>query len=288
MKQTVSFTSGNANISGHLYLPKNKEEKFPCIVLCHGFCGVKELLLPTFAQYFSDNGFAALTFDYRGFGESGGEPGRLVPNLQIEDIQEAINYVCSLPQIDSSKIALWGTSFGGANAIVAATQTDKVRCLAVQLTFANGERVITGNLNDEQKEKFLATLEKIKTKKATTGKEMMVPIAKVLTDKQSKDFYNQYANDFPALKEKIPFLTIAETINHKPETVCDKLTVPFHITGAGKDSVNPPEETKILFDKVKSEKQLLMLDDATHYEVYEGNLFKQVAKAQKEWFKKHL
>ncbi len=50
-------------------LPEN-QAKVPAIILCHGFCGIQELLLPAFAEAFVNAGFAAVTFDYRGFGAS--------------------------------------------------------------------------------------------------------------------------------------------------------------------------------------------------------------------------
>lgn len=93
-------------------LPDNPA-KVPAIILCHGFCGIQELLLPAFAEAFVNAGFAAVTFDYRGFGASEGERGRLVPALQIEDILAVSRWVQTHPQIDSERIGLWGTSFGG-------------------------------------------------------------------------------------------------------------------------------------------------------------------------------
>lgn len=60
--------------------------KHPLIILCHGFCGIRNVLLPCFANAFTEAGFATITFDYRGFGESDGERGRLVPAMQTEDI----------------------------------------------------------------------------------------------------------------------------------------------------------------------------------------------------------
>ena len=56
--------------------------KHPLIILCHGFCGIRNVLLPCFANAFTEAGFATITFDYRGFGESDGERGRLVPAMQ--------------------------------------------------------------------------------------------------------------------------------------------------------------------------------------------------------------
>ncbi|HBY55858.1 MAG TPA: hypothetical protein DEG23_03485, partial [Coxiellaceae bacterium] len=78
-----------------------------------------------------------------GFGGSGGEPGRLVPKLQVEDIKNAISFLSSVDEVDSGRIGLWGTSYGGANAIVAASEDKRIKCLCIQLAFGDGERCIT-------------------------------------------------------------------------------------------------------------------------------------------------
>ncbi len=83
--------------------------KHPLIILCHGFCGIRNVLLPCFANAFTEAGFATITFDYRGFGESEGERGRLVPAMQIEDIISVINWAEKQACIDNQRIGLWGT-----------------------------------------------------------------------------------------------------------------------------------------------------------------------------------
>ena len=288
MKTTINYPSGDSNIAAELYLPANLEKPLPLIVMCHGFCGVKELLLPGFAEQFQQAGFAVITFDYRGFGASGGEAGRLQPALQIEDIKATIDFAVQMSIIDADKIALWGTSFGGANAIVAAVEDARVKCLAVQVTFGDGERVITGELNEAEAAKLRSSLEKMQVRKAEGGKEMWVPIAKVLNDEQSKAFYSRYAEEFPALKTKIPFLTTAETLAHKPENYLSDLNAPLHITVAEQDGVNPPAESYSLFDNAKEPKQLLSIAGATHYDIYEGEYLTQVSAAQVAWFKQYL
>ena len=288
MKTTINYPSGGSNIAAELYLPANLEKPLPLIVMCHGFCGVKELLLPGFAEQFQQAGFAVIAFDYRGFGASEGEAGRLQPALQIEDIKATIDFAVQMSIIDADKIALWGTSFGGANAIIAAVEDARVKCLAVQVTFGDGERVITGDLNEAEAAKLLGSLEKMQARKAQGGKEMWVPIAKVLSDEQSKAFYSRYAEEFPALKTKIPFLTTAETLAHKPESYLSDLNAPLHITVAEQDGVNPPAESYSLFDKAKEPKQLLSIAGATHYDIYEGEYLAQVSAAQIAWFRQCL
>ena len=282
----VAWKSGEETVVGQLYEPDGTGP-FAGIVLCHGFAGVKELLLPAYAGRFAAAGFAALTFDYRGFGGSSGERGRILPQRQIDDILSAIDFLGSQPEIAADRIALWGTSLGGANAVVAATRDPRVRCLAVQLAFANGERVVTGHMSSEDKEKLMSSLKRMQDRRARTGKETMVPLGDVLTDPQSAAFYERYS-DHPALGIEVPLLTVAETIKHKPEDVLPDLKVPLLVVGAGKDSVNPPQESICLFERANEPKSLMMLDEATHYELYEGNYLDTVSSRQIAWFSQYL
>lgn len=287
MQEQVIFKSDGCEIAATLYYPQ-RDHKVPGIVMCHGFAGVKELLLPNFAQRFSEAGFAVLTFDYRGFGQSEGERGRLVPSLQIEDIISGLAYLRSCENVDNGRIGLWGTSFGGANAIFAALQDNNVKSVAVQLTFANGERVVTHGMTEKEKDGLYSLIEKMKDRKVRSGKEMFVPIHKVLTDPQSKAFYDDNVERHPELNIKIPMLTVAETIVHKPELAVSELKIPILITAAGKDGVNPLEESKVLFQLANEPKELFIIEEATHYEVYSGNFFEQAITKQLSWFTETL
>ena len=293
MRKDISFDSHDSKVVGHLYMPEDISEKSPGIIMCHGFAGVKEMLLPAYAERFASAGYIVLTFDYRGFGESEGDSGRLDPKLQIEDIHSAINFFMSLDQVDSNRIGLWGTSYGGANAVVASSEANNIKssnlkALCVQLTFANGNRVVSGNMSDEEKSKFEATLAKMQDRKDKTGKELLMPIVKLLTDPQSKEFYINNAEKFEELNIRIPFLHIAETMKHIPENFVDKINMPIMIVGAEKDGVNPIAETNFLFEKAKDPKELLIVSGATHYEVYSGDYFEEVITKELEFFASYL
>ena len=290
MRKDIVFYSEGAKIAGHLYLPESFDagRRYPALVLCHGFAGIKEALLPPFAEGFSKNGFVVLTFDYRGFGGSEGERGWLIPSLQVKDIRNAITYMETLPEIDPEKIALWGSSFGGANAICVTAADKRVKAVIAQLTFGSGERVVTGGLKPEEKEKLFATLSKISQRLVKQNKNMMMSLNQILSDADSEEFFGKIIAEHPKINVKIPFLFVKESIEYKPEDVIGKITVPVMILGAEKDIVNPPAESKILFEKANEPKELVMIKDATHYQVYSGAKFEEAFKAEMEFFKKYL
>ena len=57
-----------------------------------------------------------MTFDYRSFGLSAGEPRQVVSvRRQLADIRAAIAYLRSRPEVDPDRVALWGSSLGGGH-----------------------------------------------------------------------------------------------------------------------------------------------------------------------------
>ena len=116
------YYSEGDRISAVLYLPADASEQNPVpgVALCHGFTGIKELILPDYGRGFARAGIAALAFDYRGFGESEGSRGRLVARRQIEDIHNSVTFLETLAEVDPRRVGLWGTSYGAANVIYTA------------------------------------------------------------------------------------------------------------------------------------------------------------------------
>ncbi len=216
--------------------------KHPLIILCHGFCGIRNVLLPCFANAFTEAGFATITFDYRGFGESDGERGRLVPAMQTEDIISVINWAKKQECIDNQRIGLWGTSLGGGHVFSAAAQDQRVKCIVSQLAFADGDVLVTGEMNESERASFLSTLNKMAEKKKNTGKEMFVGVTRVLSDDESKVFFEKIKARHPEMDIKIPFLTVMETLQYKPAESAASVQCPVLVVIAGQDSVNPPEQ----------------------------------------------
>ncbi|MBW1766593.1 MAG: alpha/beta hydrolase [Deltaproteobacteria bacterium] len=131
--ESVSFEVGGLKISGWLYLPENIPFPVPCIIMNHGFGGTKDVALEPYALRFRDVGIAVLTYDYRYFGESEGEPRQLFSVAsQLEDCSAAIDYARKLKEIDPEKIIIWGTSAGGGYGLVMAAKDRKIAGVIAQ------------------------------------------------------------------------------------------------------------------------------------------------------------
>lgn len=116
------FVSQGVRCAGTLYLP-DRVSPPPVVVLGHGFGGERAWGLPRFAERFAEAGIAAFLLDYRGFGDSDGEPRRVVsPRRHLEDFTAALAHVRAMREVDPDQIVLWGTSLGGGHAVTLAAR----------------------------------------------------------------------------------------------------------------------------------------------------------------------
>jgi pimeloyl-ACP methyl ester carboxylesterase len=134
-RHDLTFDSSGDDCAAWLYPAAGGEEGTPVVVMAHGLSGTRRDRLGVFAERFAAAGFAALVFDHRGFGDSGGEPDLFDPARQLEDWGAAIAFVRSLPQLDSSRVVTFGSSMGGGNALAAAAMDPAVAAAISQVPF---------------------------------------------------------------------------------------------------------------------------------------------------------
>src|SRR6266511_3379188 len=132
-RQEVSFTSGQDRCAAWLYPARGARDIAPIVVMAHGLSGTRRDRLGAFAERFSEAGLAALVFDHRGFGDSGGEPDHFHPARQLVDWRAAIAFARSLSGIDPERVATFGSSMGGGNALAAAAGDRRVAAAVSQV-----------------------------------------------------------------------------------------------------------------------------------------------------------
>lgn len=134
-RQELTFKSGSDSCAAWLYQATGTPSVGPAVVMAHGLSGTRRDRLGAFAERFAAAGFAALVFDHRGFGDSGGEPDLFDPAMQLEDWRAAIAFARSLPRIDPARVATFGSSMGGGNALAAAAADPAVAAAISQVPF---------------------------------------------------------------------------------------------------------------------------------------------------------
>lgn len=92
--ETVSFDSNGAMLKGVLYKPEAAADALPAVIVTGAWTTVKEQMPGTYARELAARGFAALAFDFTGWGESEGAPRYVEdPAVKTQDIKAATDYL---------------------------------------------------------------------------------------------------------------------------------------------------------------------------------------------------
>jgi predicted acyl esterase len=85
---------------------------FPAIVMFHGIGQTRAPMNQIAEQVFAPAGYAVLTFDFRGHGQSGGLFDLDGPR-EVQDVRDLLAWLTARPEIDKAHIGAWGISLGG-------------------------------------------------------------------------------------------------------------------------------------------------------------------------------
>lgn len=138
------FTVDGEQCAAWLFRP-DPQGPTPCVVLAHGFGMTRACRLDAWAERFAAAGLAALVFDYRGFGDSGGSPRQVLDIAeQRADWRAAVAHARTTPGIDAGRVALWGTSFSGGHVLAVAADDPRVAAVVAQVPFVDGPALLRG------------------------------------------------------------------------------------------------------------------------------------------------
>jgi ABC-2 type transport system ATP-binding protein len=119
-----------------LYLPARTPA--PAVLLAHGFGGTKASVAGE-AQALARHGYVVLAYTARGFGLSGGLIHLDAPDYEVHDASLLVGYLANLPQVQKKggapQIAVAGSSYGGALALLLAGTDSRVKAVGADITW---------------------------------------------------------------------------------------------------------------------------------------------------------
>ncbi len=131
----VSFASDGDKLVASLYRPSltgREDPRFPAVLVTGSWTTVKEQMAGRYARGIAERGYLALAFDFRGYGESGGQPQDYEsPQRKIRDIYNAISYLGARPDVDHNRIAALGVCASAGYMTVNAAQDRRVRSVGL-------------------------------------------------------------------------------------------------------------------------------------------------------------
>lgn len=292
MVKPVEFFSDGVRLAGDLYLPEGLApgEQRSGILLCHGYTGIKALYLPDLGKAFSDAGYVVLAFDYKGWGESDGEPTRLIPDSRIRDTQAALTFLGIQDGVAESSLGLYGTSYGGSIAIATAAVDQRARCVVSTVAPGNGARWLQRARRPDEYADLLEASRLDRIERVTTGKSRLVPRGEVLAlDRHSIEVSTGQRAAAPGAIDTVPLEFIDDTIAFNPEWFVGHVSPrPILFITSDADRLVLPEESYELYARAGEPKRLVVLEGFGHYDVYREPALSLVIAESLAWYRAHL
>jgi len=296
MRKDISFTSKGLRCQGWFYIPEGlaEGERRPAVIMTHGLSAVKEMILPNIAEAFVRDGFVVLAFDYRYFGESEGKPrSQLFPLDQVEDARNAITWVSDQPEVDPQRIALWGTSLGGAVAVYTATFDKRVKAVVAQVP-----SIITPDSrrsrNPEMWDRVGELLIQDRVARYKTGEvrymKLVAPEGEpcALPGQEAYDEYMALAKNAPNWRNEITLESLEKMREFDPVSLIHLISpAALLLIPAEKDIGIPVESIRAVCERVTEPKAISVLP-IRHFEVYAEPWLSKAASLATGWFQKYL
>jgi len=267
----VAIPSAGLRLSGSVRVPDGVKpgEKRAAFVVLHGFGSNKDssnVLAPS--KVLGDLGYVTLRFSMRGCGDSEGEFGRVICLEQVEDTRNALTWLAQHPAVDPNRIALVGSSFGGAVAVYAGGVDGRVAAVISNGGWGDGERKFRGqHKSTEEWARFTRMLEEGRAHRAKTGKSLMVrrydivPIPPHLRGNLAKNSI-----------EMFPAETAQSMFDFRADDVVGKIAPrPLLLIHAANDSVTPTEQSIELFKRAGQPAELHLFSEVDHFLFGEDN-----------------
>ena len=252
--------------------------------MAHGFAATRHERLAAFAERFAEAGFAALLFDYRHFGDSEGQPRQLLDiALQHEDYRAAIAYARSRPEVDASRIALFGSSFSGGHVVHLAARDPSIAAAVIQAPFMDGlvqvrripPRPLAGATALGVRDQVAALRGRPPVTMPVTGRPGDVA---ALASPSSYDGYRAIVGEASKWRDDVAARVMLRVGLYRPLKDAERVTCPLLVCAADQDDLTPPEPAIACAERAPRGE--LRRYPAGHWDVYLGETFEAVVADQ--------
>jgi fermentation-respiration switch protein FrsA (DUF1100 family) len=295
----VSFQSDGETVRGDLYLPDGNGP-FPAVVMAGGWCYVKELRQPQYAEKFVRAGCAALVFDYRRLGASSGEPRQhLDPWDQIEDYKNAVTFLEDRPDIDASRIGAWGISYSGGHVLILAAVDERVKAIVSNVPVIDGYETMWRVHGTERFRMLRQVIVEDRRKRFATGEYVTITMSGDIRDglaawplPEVKVVFDELKRTQAPRHEHLSTIASVERLmeyNALPYVPRIVDTPTMMIVAKGDDITMWDIELQAFNEVRTAKKKLVVLPDTSHMTLYSNlTALDLAATAAASWFTEHL
>lgn len=285
----VGFFSEGDPIAA-LWRTPDHDGPYPAIVQGPGWLGLKDAkLYVRYHEALVAAGFAVLIFDYRGFGDSGGDTGVLSPARQLQDLVNAVTYLTTREDVVVDAIGTFGTGgTGGGNAVLLAGIDPRIKAVVSQVPVADGTDWLHRMRQEHEWLAFLASLDEDRRLRVTAGQGRQVhPREEIMVPTPERRATTVKADVDDRIPGAISLSCAEEILAYRPLDAAQRLTTPLMVIGVAGDATTPTDHAEKLYAAAKGPKSLIMQNHTTHYAAYD-RYWEQTTPRIVEWFERYV
>ncbi len=155
--QKVTFVNRyGITLAADMYTPKNYTGKLPALAVSGPFGAVKEQSSGLYAQEMAERGFLTIAFDPSFTGESGGYPRFMAsPDINVEDFSAAVDFLSVQDNVDADKIGIIGICGWGGFSLSAAAIDTRIKATVAMTMYDISRNAANGYFDYEKDEETL-------------------------------------------------------------------------------------------------------------------------------------
>lgn len=269
----VEFMSSGDRLVGTLLLPPSFRpgQRIPLIVITGAWINVKEQMATTYARQLVDHGFAAMTFDFRGFGESEGQPRQWEdPERKIADLKAAARFAATLPFVREGDVGLLAICFGASYGAHAIAEGAPYRSFATIVPWFYDRASEIALFGEEEIARRYGVGRAARRHYERTGEVLYVPAVST-TDREAAmfgiDYYSRPERGLiPEWDNRFALMSWPEYLDLDGLVVAPRIRVPTLVVSS--DSAGLPQNARRFYEALGGPKRLVWLT-GEHTEFYD-------------------
>ena len=257
----------NTRMAGLLRLPENFDlcKNYPAIVLTGPMLSVKEQAQSVYAERLTGAGYVTLVFDGTYFGESEGTPrGQELPDVKESDIEGAVDYLCSLPYVDSERIGGLGICGSGSYMSVAGVKEPRIKAVTAIVPAIS-------NIATSPMMGFFKPEEEVAAAKAAYDKgegELMYLNFMPRAFDEGAAYYYSARGTHPRWSNQVVAWSQLELIKYNVTEIMKGMQKPYCVITA-ENAWSKPSSEEIFAAVPHDNKELHVIPEASHFDMYD-------------------
>jgi uncharacterized protein len=289
-RHEITFPSGGSACAAWHYQPGTTSH--PVVVMGHGFGAIRRARLDAYAERFAGAGLGVLAFDYRHFGDSEGRPRQLLHiRRQLDDWRAAVSHARTLPGADPTRVAIWGSSYGGGHVLRVAAGDRRIAAAVAQVPFVDGLATTAATGPAAGARLTLAAVRD--ALRGLRGRPpYRVPLVgqpgdlAAMTTPDAEAGYRAMFPDDLDWDDEVAARVFLRVPLYRPGRRSSRIGCPLLLCVADEDALTPPGPA--IRAAERAPKGELRRYPVGHFDVYDGPWFEQVVDDQVEFLTRHL